>query len=57
MITLDDVRGFPLFDGVTDAQVQALLDGGEEVAIVPGEELFHEGGLAAYWWVLVDGSV
>jgi signal transduction histidine kinase len=57
MITLDDVRGFPLFDGVTDAQVQALLDGGEEVAIVPGEELFHEGDLAAYWWVLVDGSV
>jgi signal transduction histidine kinase len=57
MISLDDVRGFPLFDGVTDAQVQALLDGGEEVAIVPGEELFHEGDLAAYWWVLVDGSV
>jgi signal transduction histidine kinase len=57
MITLDDVRGFPLFDGVTDAQVQALLDGGEEVAIVPGAELFHEGDLAAYWWVLVDGAV
>ncbi|HEX6148163.1 sensor histidine kinase [Nocardioides sp.] len=57
MITLDDVRGFPLFDGVTDAQVQALLDGGDEVEIVPGEELFHEGDLAAYWWVLVDGSV
>jgi signal transduction histidine kinase len=57
MISLDDVRGFPLFDGVTDAQVQALLDGGDEVAIVPGEELFHEGDLAAYWWVLVDGSV
>ncbi len=57
MISLDDVRGFPLFDGVTDAQVQALLDGGDEVAVVPGEELFHEGDLAAYWWVLVDGSV
>ncbi len=57
MISLEDVRGFPLFDGVTDAQVQALLDGGDEVAIVPGEELFHEGDLAAYWWVLVDGSV
>ena len=27
--TLDDVRAFPLFDGLTDAQVQALLDGGE----------------------------
>ncbi|WP_432476879.1 sensor histidine kinase [Nocardioides sp. GXQ0305] len=57
MIGLDDVRGFPLFDGLTDAQVQALLDGGEEVAIVPGEDLFREGDLAAYWWVLVDGAV
>jgi signal transduction histidine kinase len=27
------------------------------VAIVPGEELFREGDVAAYWWVLVDGAV
>ena len=57
MIELEDVRGFPLFDGLTDAQVRALLEGGDEVPIVPGEELFHEGELATYWWLLVDGAV
>ena len=57
MIRLDEVREFPLFQGLSDAQVQALLDGGEEVPVVPGETLFREGDVAAYWWVLVDGTV
>ncbi len=57
MISLGDVRAFPLFDGLDDAQLQSLLDGGEEVAVVPGGELFREGDLAASWWVLVEGAV
>ena len=57
MIRVEDVRGFPLFEGVTDEQLEELIAAGEAVSIVPGEELFHEGDLAASWWVLVDGSV
>jgi signal transduction histidine kinase len=57
MIRLEDVRGFPLFEGVTDEQLEELIAAGEGVAIVPGEELSHEGDLAASWWVLVDGAV
>ena len=57
MIRVEDVRGFPLFEGVTDEQLEELIAAGEEVSIVPGEELFHEGDLAASWWVLVEGSV
>jgi signal transduction histidine kinase len=57
MIRVEDVRGFPLFEGVTDEQLEALIAAGEGVSIVPGEELFHEGDLAASWWALVEGSV
>ncbi|HYH35698.1 MAG TPA: ATP-binding protein [Nocardioides sp.] len=57
MIALADVRSFALFDGLSDAQLQSLLDGSDEVAVVPGEELFREGELASYWWVLVEGAV
>ncbi len=56
-ISVEDVRGFPLFEGVTDEQLEALIAAGEAVAVAPGVELFHEGDLAASWWVLVEGSV
>ena len=53
----EDVRDFPLFEGVTDEQLEALIAAGEAVPVAPGVELFHEGDLAASWWVLVEGSV
>ena len=57
MIRIEDVRSFPLFEGLTDDQVAALIEGGDEVEIVPGADLFREGDLAASWWVLVEGVV
>src|SRR5215472_2320312 len=53
----DDLRAFSLFDGLTDQQLAELIDGGDEVAIEPGVELFREGEHADYWWVLVAGSI
>ncbi|MET0839670.1 MAG: ATP-binding protein [Marmoricola sp.] len=54
---LEDVRAFELFDGLTDEQLSDLVGAGEDVAIEPGIELFHEGDHADYWWVLVEGVV
>ncbi|WP_328519577.1 sensor histidine kinase [Kribbella sp. NBC_00359] len=53
----DDLRGIPLFAGVTDAQLEELIDGSTEIAIEPGRDLFHEGEPADFWWVLVDGAI
>lgn len=53
----DDLRSFALFDGLTGDQLSELVEGGAEVRIEPGVELFHEGEHADYWWVLVDGAV
>jgi len=52
-----DLRAISLFDGLTDNQLAELADGGTEVRIEPGAELFHEGEQADFWWVLVDGAV
>lgn len=54
---LDDVRPLGLFDGLADDQLLDLLAAGTEVRFLPGEELFHEGAPADFWWVLVDGSI
>ncbi len=54
---VEDLRPIELFDGLTDDQVVALVDGGVEVAIVPGTDLFREGEPADHWWVLVDGTL
>ena len=52
-----DLRAISLFDGLTDDQLAELAEGGTEVRIEPGVELFHEGEQADFWWVLVDGAV
>ena len=52
-----DLRAISLFDGLTDNQLAELAEGGTEVRIEPGAELFHEGEQADFWWVLVDGAV
>jgi len=54
---VDDLRSLSLFDGLTDGQLAELIDGGTEVAVQPGVELFREGEHADHWWVLVDGSI
>lgn len=52
----EDLRAIGLFDGLTDEQLAELAEGGTEVHIEPGVELFHEGEQADFWWVLVDGA-
>jgi signal transduction histidine kinase len=54
---VDDLRALSLFDGLTEQQLAELIEGGTEVAVEPGVELFREGEHADFWWVLVDGSI
>ena len=53
----DELRSFSIFDGLTGDQLAELADGGTEVRVEPGVELFREGEHADYWWVLLDGAV
>jgi signal transduction histidine kinase len=57
VIGLADVRPLGLFEGVTDAQLQELVDRGDEVVFGVGDVLFTEGAPADMWWVLVSGRV
>lgn len=52
-----DLRPLGLFDGLSDDQLQELIDVGADVRIVEGEVLFREGEPADFWWVLVEGSI
>jgi signal transduction histidine kinase len=54
---VDELRPLALFDGLTDEQLAQLLQGGDEVAVEPGVELFREGEPADSWWVLVEGAI
>jgi signal transduction histidine kinase len=54
---LDDLRSLSIFDGLTDEQLGQLLEGGTEVRIQPGVDLFRAGEHADFWWVVVDGAI
>jgi len=54
---VEDLRPLALLDGLDDDQVGQLVSDGEEMPIVPGSDLFHEGEHADSWWVLVDGAL
>ena len=53
----DDLRPLPIFDGLSDDRLDALLAAGTEVVIEPGTAYFREGEHADHWWVLVDGAL
>lgn len=53
----EDLRPLPIFAGLTDDQLAELIDGGSEVEIVPGQDLFHQAEPADDWWVLLEGSI
>src|SRR3954447_2329422 len=57
MISVADLRGLSLFDGVSDDDLADLARAGEEVAFERGTLLFTEGEHADSWWVLLDGAV
>ena len=52
-----ELRDLFIFDAVSNAQLDELAAAGEEVRFEAGEELFHEGEPADFWWVLVEGTV
>jgi signal transduction histidine kinase len=54
---LDDLRPLPIVDGLTDGQLAELVEGGTEVPVEPGVDLFREGERADFWWLLVDGAI
>jgi signal transduction histidine kinase len=54
---VDELRPLPIFEGLTDRQLSELVEGGTEVAVEPGVELFREGEQADFWWVLVEGAI
>src|SRR5512132_2668249 len=54
---VDDLRSLGIFDGLTDEQLAELVEGGTEVRIRPGVDLFREGEHADFWWVLVEGAI
>jgi signal transduction histidine kinase len=54
---VDDLRPLPIFDGLTGGQLAELLEGGTEVGVEPGVDLFREGEPADFWWLLVDGAI
>ena len=53
----DRLRPLPIFDGLSDGQLAELAEGGAEVPIEPGVDLFREGEHADFWWVLIDGAI
>lgn len=53
----DELRGIALFDGLGDAQLVQLVALGEELTLLPEQELFHEGRPADVWWVLLEGVI
>jgi signal transduction histidine kinase len=54
---LHELRQIGLFDGTSDAQVQAVQETGVEVPFACGDVLFQENHPAEFWWVLLDGRV
>src|SRR5262245_60365983 len=56
-MTVDELRGLPLMTGLDDDQLSALAAAGEDVAFVPGDELFRGGRPADVWWMLLEGTL
>jgi signal transduction histidine kinase len=57
LVSVSDLRGLDLFEGLTDAQLADLVAAGETVSFGPGDVLFRAGEHADAWWVLVRGAV
>ncbi len=54
---VDDLRSMELFAGMSDEQLQSLIDASDEVFFGPGETLWRDGEPADYWWVMVEGTL
>jgi signal transduction histidine kinase len=54
---VSELRHLPLFDGLTDDQLDRLWSAGTQWPFEPGDVPFREGKPADFWWVLLDGSL
>src|SRR5258708_3476401 len=52
-----ELRAISVFGGLADDQLAELAEGGTEVQIEAGVDLFREGEHADFWWVLIDGAI
>lgn len=55
--TIDRLRDLPLFEGLDDIQLAALLAVAEMMRFGPDQVLFAEARPADDWWVLLDGAI
>jgi signal transduction histidine kinase len=53
----DDLRELFLLDSLSDAQIDELVEIGEEIRFVEDTILFEEGAPAESWWVLIEGHI
>ena len=54
---LDELRKLFLFEALPEERIEALCEVGEDITFTDGEELFHEGQPADFWWILIEGNV
>jgi signal transduction histidine kinase len=57
VITPQELRALPLFDKVSEAELQQLIDLGSEVPFAPGDDLWVQNLPASCWWVLLEGRI
>src|SRR3712207_5275531 len=53
----ETLRSLPLFEKVSDEELQDLVALSDEVEFAPGQELWAQGRPATSWWILVEGRV
>lgn len=56
-LALEELRGVTLFDGLSQSDLQILLEHFEELTLVAGQTLFRSGDLQPALYVLLDGAV
>jgi signal transduction histidine kinase len=54
---VEELRSLSIFQGLTDDQLAELIEGGSEVPVEPGIDLFRQGNHADFWWVLLEGEI
>jgi CRP-like cAMP-binding protein len=53
----DELRETFLTEGLTDAQLEQLVEAGTEVRFEAGDVIFEEGQPADYLWILLEGRL
>ncbi len=57
MTTAKELRTLPMFDRVSEGELEDLIGLGSEIVFSPGDELWTQNGPAECWWVLLEGRI